>query len=78
MKEAKIEEITRPGSGNKPRPVLLKRNDAQAQMTVLSKAKLFRNARIEMRRDIYIVPDKTVEERKIYREYIEYTKGTER
>ncbi|KAI0223802.1 hypothetical protein LSAT2_025073 [Lamellibrachia satsuma] len=47
-KEAKVEEITRLGTGNEPRPTLLKLNDAQTQRKVLSKAKLLGNARSEM------------------------------
>ena len=48
MKEAKVKEITRLGTGNEPKPILLKLNDAQTQRKVLSKAKLQRNARSEM------------------------------
>ena len=63
MKEAKVEEITRLGTGNEPRLILLKLNDAQAQRKVLSKAKLLRNSRSEMHRNINLAPDKTIKER---------------
>ena len=35
VREAKVEEITRLGTGNEPRPILLKLNDAQTQWKVL-------------------------------------------
>ena len=54
VREAKVEEITRLGTGNEPRPILLKLNDAQTQRKVLSKAKLLRNAGSEMHRNIYL------------------------
>ena len=68
VREAKVEEITRLGTGNEPRPILLKLNDAQTQWKVLSKAKLLRNARSEMHRNIYLASDKTIKEREKYRE----------
>ena len=49
-----VEEITWLGTGNEPRPVLLKLNDAQTQRKMLSKAKLLRNARREMHMNIYL------------------------
>ena len=63
VREAKVEEITRLGTGNEPRPILLKLNDAQTQRKVLNKAKLLRDAR-----NIYIAPDKTIKEREKYRD----------
>ena len=69
MKEAKVEEITRLDTGNEPRPVLLKLNDAQTQRKVLSKPKLLRNARSEMHRKIYLAPDKTIKERESTESY---------
>ena len=68
MKEANLEEITRLSTGNEPRPILLKLNDAQTQRKALSKAKLLRNAKSEMHRNIYLAPDKTIKEREKYRE----------
>ena len=35
VKEAKVEEITRIGTGSEPRPILLKINDARTQRKVL-------------------------------------------
>ena len=69
MKEAKVEEITRLGTGHEPRPILLKLNDAQTQRKVLSNAKLLRNARREMHRNIYLAPDKTIKERESTESY---------
>ena len=68
VREAKVEELTRLGTGNEPRPILLKLNGAQVQWKVLSKAKLLRNVRSEMHRNIYLAPDKTIKEREKYRE----------
>ena len=68
VKEAKVDEITRLGTCNEPRPILLKLNDAQTLRKVLSKAYLLRNARNEMHRNIYLAPDKSIKEREKYRE----------
>ena len=68
VREAKVEEITRLGTGYEPRPRLLTLNDAQTLRKVLSKAKLLRNATSEMHRNIYLAPDKTIKDRKKYRE----------
>ena len=68
VKEAKVEEITRLGTGNEPRPTLLELNYALTQRKVLSKAKLLRNARSEMHRNIYLAPAKTNKEREKNRE----------
>ena len=35
VKEVKVQEITRLGTGNESRPILVKRNDAQAQVMYL-------------------------------------------
>ena len=56
VKEAKVEEITRLGTGYEP--ILLKLNDLQAQTKVLSNVKLPRNARSEMHRNIYLATEK--------------------
>ena len=74
MREAKVEEITKLDTGNEPRPILLKLNDAQTQRKVLNKAKLLRNARSEVHRNMNLAPDRTIKEREKYR----VTKGTER
>ena len=55
-------------TGNEPRPVLLKLNNTKTQRKVLSKAKLLRNARSDMHRNMYLAPDKTIKEREKYRE----------
>ena len=52
-----------PDRDDEPRPILLKLNDPQAQRKVLCRAKLLRNARSEMHRNIYLAPNKTIKER---------------
>ena len=74
VKEAKVEEITRHGTNNEPRPVLMKLNDVQAQRKLLNEAKLLRNAKSEMHRNFYLAPDKTIKEGEVQG----VTKETER